>query len=195
MKNGRHALKERGNDLYQTPPCAVHALLKVEQLPDNIWEPACGPGSIVRTLRAEGYRVMATDLIDYQSPDQDYADWNFLSETSMPAGGYDAILTNPPFKHATQFAEKALELCPRVYLLLRLAFLESDGRTALLESGHLHNVYVFRNRLPMMHREGWTGKKSTSNMAFAWFCWNRNFKQATTVRRISWQPIIEQVAA
>lgn len=194
MKNGRHALKERGNDLYQTPPCAVHALLKVEKLPENIWEPACGPGSIVRTLRAEGYRVMATDLIDYQSPDQDHYDWDFLLQTGLPAG-VDAILTNPPFKHATQFAKKALELCPRVYLLLRLAFLESEGRTALLESGHLHHVHVFRNRLPMMHREGWEGKKSTSNMAFAWFCWDRSFKQATTIKRISWEPQFVQEKA
>ena len=194
MKNDRHALKERGNDLYQTHPVAVHALLKVEQLQEFIWEPACGPGAIVRTLRGEGFKVMSTDLVDYASPDQDFGHRDFLKETHLPAGT-DAILTNPPFKIANQFAVKALELCPRVYLLLRLAFLESNGRTELLESGHLHNVYVFRNRLPMMHRDGWEGKKSTSNMAFAWFCWNRNFKQATTVSRISWEWQIEEKAA
>ncbi|HMF67759.1 MAG TPA: class I SAM-dependent methyltransferase [Phyllobacterium sp.] len=193
MKNARAPLKERGNDLYETHPVAVHALLKVEQLPEFIWEPACGPGSIVRTLRAEGFKVMSTDLVDYASPDQDFARRDFLMEHQLPAGT-DAIVTNPPFKLANQFAAKALELCPRVYLLLRLAFLESDGRSALLESGHLHRVYVFRNRLPMMHRDGWEGKKSTSNMAFAWFCWNRNFKQATTVSRISWEWQMERAA-
>ena len=46
-------VSERGNDLYETPPVAVHALLRVEALPRSavIWEPACGPGSIVTVLR------------------------------------------------------------------------------------------------------------------------------------------------
>ena len=58
---GRHALATRGDDLYETPPQAVRALLKVERLPECI----CGPGSIVGVLRAAGHRVYATDLNDY----------------------------------------------------------------------------------------------------------------------------------
>jgi len=54
---GRAPLSERGDDLYETPPAAVHALLRVEALPKVIWEPACGPGSIVKVLRGAGYRV------------------------------------------------------------------------------------------------------------------------------------------
>jgi hypothetical protein len=60
-----HAMKERGNDLYETPECAVEALLAVETLPSRIWEPACGPGSIVRVLRRAGHEIFASDLIDY----------------------------------------------------------------------------------------------------------------------------------
>ena len=44
---GRHALADRGHDLYETPPEAVLALLSAERLPQIIWEPACGPGAIV----------------------------------------------------------------------------------------------------------------------------------------------------
>ena len=62
--NKRHAQRDRGNDLYQTPPGAVEALLRVERLPLKIWEPCCGPGSIVNVLRAHGHEVVATDLID-----------------------------------------------------------------------------------------------------------------------------------
>ena len=50
--SARAPLSERGDDLYQTPPEAVHALLRVERLPSIIWEPACGPGAIVRILRS-----------------------------------------------------------------------------------------------------------------------------------------------
>ena len=44
---GRHSLAARKDDLYETPPDAVRTLLKVESLPESIWEPDCGPGSIV----------------------------------------------------------------------------------------------------------------------------------------------------
>jgi hypothetical protein len=58
-------------------------------------------------------------------------------------------------------------------MLLRLAFLESERRSAILESGWLTRVHVFRKRLPMMHRVGWNGPRASSALAFAWFCWDR----------------------
>jgi len=179
----RHALADRGNDLYETPAIAVERLLTAEKIPEHIWEPACGPGAIARVLRAAGRRVIATDLVDYESPDQDQGGWNFLLEQVAPEG-VQAIVTNPPFKIAGAFAVHALELCPRVILLLRLAFLESKGRTDILESGHLARVHVFRKRLPMMHRAGWKGPRTTSTMAFAWFCWDREHRGPTTLHRL-----------
>lgn len=184
--NAAHPVKERKNDLYETPDVAVTALLRAEQLPDVIWEPACGPGLIVRMLRATGRQVYATDLVDYDSPDQDCHGWDFLMETQLPIG-VQMIVTNPPFKNAGAFARKALELCPRVAMLLRLAFMESAGRSDILDGGALARVHVFRQRLPTMHREGWTGKKnSNSGMAFAWFVWDRNHKGPTELHRMSW---------
>src|SRR5689334_8084403 len=56
-------LCDRNNDLYETPAVAVEALLRVEKLPHHIWECACGPGSIVKSLRAAGHTVWATDLV------------------------------------------------------------------------------------------------------------------------------------
>lgn len=35
-QSGRHALKERGADLYETPACATEALLRVEPLPHDV---------------------------------------------------------------------------------------------------------------------------------------------------------------
>jgi hypothetical protein len=185
--NHRHAVSDRGNDLYQSPPEAVHALLRAERLPHDIWEPACGPGAIVRVLRAYGHNVLATDLVDYASPDQDRHGWDFMMERSLPVG-IDAIVTNPPFKNAGEFVAKALELCPKVIMLLRLAFLESEKRRGILDNGSLARVHVFRKRLPMMHREGWEGKaNSNSGMAFAWFVWDRNHSGPTELHRLSWE--------
>ncbi len=184
--NKRAALNLRKDDLYESPPEAVTALLRAEDRPANIWEPACGPGVIVRTLRASGHHVLATDLVDYQSPDQDRHGWDFLLEQQLPAG-VQAIITNPPFKNAGEFVAHALRLCPKVMMLLRLAFLESDRRTPILDSGHLARVHVFRKRLPMMHLHGWEGKHSNSGMAFAWFVWDREHTGPTELRRISWE--------
>jgi hypothetical protein len=187
MGNAAHPLSERANDCYETPNVALHALMGREELPDVIWEPACGPGAIVRLLRASGRMVYATDLVDYESVDQDQAGWDFLMETQLPLGT-KMILSNPPFKNSSEFVEKALDLCPRVVMLLRLAFLESQKRCLILDSGWLAKVYVFRNRLPQMHRRGWTGKHSNSGMAFAWFVWDKNWNGTTEIHRISWEP-------
>jgi hypothetical protein len=180
-------LNERKNDLYESPPEAVTALLRAEKLPEVIWEPACGPGAIVRVLRGAGHQVYATDLVDYSSPDQDESKWDFLSERQLPIG-VQAIVTNPPFKNAGEFVAHALRLCPKVIMLLRLAFLESEKRRPILDTGHLARVYVFRKRLPMMHRHGWNGPtNSNSGMAFAWFVWDREHIGPTTLHRISWE--------
>jgi hypothetical protein len=186
ISDTKAALAERKNDLYESPPQAVHALLKAENLPAVIWEPACGPGSIVRVLRGFGRQVYATDLVDYESPDQDQSGWDFLSERQLPIG-VQAIVTNPPFKNASEFVAHALHLCPRVVMLLRLAFLESTKRVPILDNGTLARVHVFRNRLPMMHRDGWTGPKVSNPTAFAWFVWDRDHRGPTTLHRLSWE--------
>lgn len=179
-------LKARKNDLYETPPEAVTALVRAETLhmPPDIWEPACGPGSIVRSLREVGYTVTATDLVDYEWEHGSGID--FLMERTAPASG---IVTNPPFKNAAAFVRKALELVPYTAMLMRLAFLESESRSDILDTGELARVYVFKNRLPMMHREGWDGPRiDTGAVAFAWFVWDRKHVGPAQLRRISSRP-------
>ena len=179
----RGPLRDRGNDLYETPECATLALLRVEQLPKRIWEPACGRGAIVRVLRAHGHEVLASDLIDYCDPTCFYRR-NFLLEHKL-SKCCECILTNPPFSLAEEFVEHALELCPYVIMLLRLAFLESERRSHILDTGSLARIHVFRRRLPMMHRDGWTGPKTSSAMAFAWFVWDRGHIGPATINRVS----------
>jgi hypothetical protein len=187
-----HPLADRGDDLYQTPPEAVGALIRVERLPARIWECCCGPGSIVRVLRDAGHQVVATDLVDWGCPDSE-SRVDFLMERQAPPG-VEAIVTNPPYKLANEFVRHALDLVPRVFMLLRYAYMDGVGRADILESSGLRRVLVFANRLPMMHRHGWQGKKvDKSPTAFAWFCWDRNHRGPTIIRRIYWKP--ERVCA
>jgi hypothetical protein len=135
---------------------------------------------------------VATDLIDYGCPDS-AGGIDFLQQQSAPEGA-KLILTNPPYKHANAFVRRALTLVPRVYMLLRLLFLESQGRSDILEGGKLARVYVFRNRV-VIHREGWPEEEKQSNpMALAWFVWDANHRGPWTGHRISWEPDIRAAA-
>lgn len=187
----QHSYEERGNDKYPTPPEAVLALMGEEALPLRVWEPACGAGAIVSVLRDHGRTVWASDIERQGCPVS--FEMDFLTEdapsswiNAMP----QAIVTNPPFRCLKAgWVERSLTYCPDVYLLLRLQFLEggSEWRNVVLDKSGLRRVYVFRDRLPMMHRDGWTGPKATSRMAFAWFCWRRGWRGLTSVKRLSWK--------
>jgi hypothetical protein len=180
----RHPYSERGLDLYGTPPQAVPPLLRVEQLPPVVWEPAAGRGNIVKELRAAGHQLIASDIVSYDFP-LDFVQ-NFFSCTAMPAG-CQGIVSNGPYRWIEQFVAHALELSPIVVVLLRLTFLESERRCAILENRGLARIHVFRKRLPMMHRNGWEGRKANSGMAFCWMRWDRDYTGPTVIDRISWE--------
>jgi hypothetical protein len=145
-------------------------------------EPAAGRGAIAHVLPHAGHAVYATDLIDYGCNDRAL---DFLSPAANLRGA-EAIVTNPPYRHAQQFVELALTRAPLVAMLLRINFLESERRRGILEGGQLARVLVFRNRLPMLHRDGWTGPKASSTACYAWFIWARDHAGSAELRRISW---------
>jgi hypothetical protein len=180
-----HPHAERGLDCYSTPAVAVEALLRVELLPLRIWEPAAGRGAIVNVLRAAGHEVIASDISDYDIPSH-FAGRDFFLETKLPKG-VEAIVTNPPYQWAEEFVAHALDLAPVTIMLLRLAFLESERRCGILEGRGLARVHVFRKRIPMMHRDGWEGRRASSAMPFAWYVWDRAHRGPTTIDRISWE--------
>lgn len=169
----RHALADRKDDFYATPAEAVRGFLAAERefLPRRLWEPACGDGAIVLPLRAAGYDVQASDLVDRGCPDSVSRE-DFLMPFAVPMdiGG---IVTNPPFKLAAEFVDRALTIAPYVAMLLRLSFLESATRKDWFQAGPLARVHISSRRMPMMHRDGWEGPQASSAIAFAWFVWDR----------------------
>lgn len=181
-----HALKERKDDCYETPPIATRALLRNERIAPKVWEPCCGPGAMVSILRDAGHEVIATDLVDYGCPES-AAGVDFLMETTAPED-VDEIVTNPPYKLSDAFVEHGLRLCRRVIILQRLAYLEGVSRSRLIDQ-HLERVWLGRERLPMMHRHGYDGKKvSSAGMPFAWFVFRREpTGGAIDLRRMSWR--------
>jgi hypothetical protein len=195
MRTGNrvHPVAERSFDLYETPAVAIKALLAVEKVPSLVWEPACGPGAIVRVLEAAGHVVAASDLIDYGCPGQQVAD--FFGSTYLPTWS-KAIVTNPPFMHAVPFVARALDLCPEVYLMMRSGFINGARWKRLGWDQHLARVHIFAPRLPMMHRGSWTGPRTTSPaIDFAWFVFRRDWKLhggQPTVNWIDWKAMFPE---
>jgi hypothetical protein len=71
-------------------------------------------------------------------------------------------------------------------MLLRLKFYEGQRRSGVLDDGRLVRVLQFKERLPMMHREGWTGPRiKDSAEAFAWFVWDAAHVGPPAITRIS----------
>jgi hypothetical protein len=184
----RAALKDRKDDLYETPACAVHALLRVEWPPREIWEPCAGRGAIVRILRERGHDVVAHDLVTHPGADPGIeTPIDFLMERRAPAG-HRCIVSNLPFKNADPMIRHGLELGCDMIVLQRLMALEGAGRSDLIDR-HLVRVWAGKERLPQMHREGWAGnKQSNSGAPFAWFVFkpDRNGK-AVEFNRMSWR--------
>ena len=184
---GKH--KDRGYDLRETPPQATRALIRTGCLSHFrvLLEPCAGKGAISRELKAAGFRVVAHDLIHYPGADRDIQpDIDFL--LSRDASYLQAIVTNPPYRWADSFIRHGLKLRIPVYVLLRLMALEGANRSDIME--HLHHVYIGIERLPMMHRPGWKGKKLDKGaMPFGWFCFKpeKNHAGYFSASRISWR--------
>jgi len=182
-----HSAEDRGLDAYFTPPVAVHALLSLERqhLPRCIWEPAAGVGAIVHVLRGAGYTVTASDIADYGLEGCELIDYL----AAEPPPGIEAIVTNPPFAKAEEFLRKALPEVPYVALLLRTNFLESAERFPLFAEHPFARMWQASLRLPMMHRQDWTGPRAPSNTAHAWFVWDRSANQKNIVGHFNWKKL------
>lgn len=193
MRQGadRAALKERKDDLNETPPIATGTLLRVEPwLPCVIWEPCAGRGAISRMLREAGHTVIAHDLVPHHGADLDIeTPIDFLMERKAPVGAA-RIVTNFPFKTGDDMIRHGLRLGLEVVCLQRFMALEGANRSDIIDL-HLHRVWLGMERLPFMHRDGWAGNKiTTATVPYAWFVFRpepRPIGQPIALRRMSWR--------
>jgi hypothetical protein len=145
---GSKSTLRQKDDFYQTPEIATLSLLSAYRLSDEVWEPACGKGSISEVLIRHKISVVATDLKDY-SYGESGVDFLMCQEPLA-----DDIVTNPPFSLALDFCRHAVDLQKdtgnRVFMLLRLDFLSSAKRKDFLTSSPLKEVLVFSKRVRFM---------------------------------------------
>lgn len=162
-------------DFYCTDPDIVRALLDVEQISENVWEPAAGAGHIVNVLKEFNKKVTATDI----AVRPEYPDIRGGVDFLASSGCYDGtVMTNPPFAKngVMNFVLKAFEVVKpaplnKIIMYARIEILESEIRYKKLYSKFPPRVvYVFPKR-PKFGKVG--SISEVSNMeTHCWVVWD-----------------------
>lgn len=179
-----HAKGEREkHDYYATEPKAMELLLSEEEFAQVIWECACGEGHLSRVLEKNGFEVISTDLIyrGYGDPEP----MNFLEESFDDFEG--DIITNPPYKFALQFVQRALDSIKpgrKVAMFLKLQFLEGKARKEFFLEHPPKIIYVSSSRL-LCAKNGEFEKYPSRAVAYAWFVWEKGFKGDPIIKWIN----------
>lgn len=169
------------NDYYATDPRAMEELLRYETFAPDIWEPACGEGNLCDVLKQHGHNVYSTDLID-----RGYADetMDFLQSNKKWHGD---IITNPPFKHTTEFALKgleSLEMGRKLALFLKINYLSGKARYKEIYSKFPpYRVYVFTGRMACSKNNDPEGYKH-GGMDYCWMIWEKGMIGPTELKWI-----------
>lgn len=162
------------DDFYPTPTNATQSLLDKQKFEGEIWECACGNGAMSEVMKDNGYQVFSSDLID-----RGYGDTgiDFLQSNKK----VDNIVTNPPFKLATEFTLKSFELArKKVVMLSKISYLEGVKRRELIfNQNKLEKVLIFSRRVPFKKES--TQKLAGGLMAFGWFIYDVNYNGKPTI--------------
>lgn len=130
-----------------------------------------------------GYDVFSTDIIKRNRSIDKEVDFLKLDDRTRWDGD---IITNPPYKYAKEFVEKALNTIPignKVAMLLKLLFLEGKARKELFRKYPPKYVYVFSGRI-MCAKNGEFEKMKAgggSAIAYAWFIWEKGYDGKPTL--------------
>lgn len=174
-------------DFFPTPPWATRALFEhvIGRAPESIgWDPACGDGAMARPMAEYLKAVMASDVHDYGF---EIAQIHDFLQPFLPAGAaeVDWIITNPPFRLAEEFVDRALDIARGgVAVLVRSVFIESTGRYQRLFRDRPPSVMAqFVERVAMV--KGRLDRKASSATSYCWLVWE---KGARGEPRLAWIP-------
>ena len=98
------------------------------------------------------------------------------------------ILTNPPYRYAQQFVERALLLVSeghKVFMFLKLQFLEGKARRKLFDTGQLKTIYVSSSRILCAKNGNFEEMAGGSAVAYMWAEFEKGYYGDTRVRWIN----------
>jgi predicted RNA methylase len=187
-------------DYFATPPWATRALTELLRRQGeamhlmSVWDPACGEGYMARPLAEAFGQVVATDVHDYRAAwhGQDGVDDILLRGAPQTVGdvpilGADWIITNPPFRLAHQFIDRAIPLARSgVAMLVRSTFTEgAEQYRKLFSKTPPTDILQFVERVVMTkgrpqdpniavpHPKTGKLRKPSSATAYCWLVWQK----------------------
>lgn len=165
-----------GIDFYATPDWAVDKILEVAKLEGLVLEPCSGNGAFAKKIP----NCLASDI----RTDDDVYGKKGIDVFNFKENCVDTIITNPPFIIAQPLIEHCLKVArKRVYMLLKLAFLESESRKEFFETTPLKKVWVFRKRVNMYPANLPKDEKpkNSGTIAFALYEWEHGYNGEPTI--------------
>ena len=171
-----HRWKRDALDWYVEPDWCDEALFQQVTFTAPIYDPACGLGRIVHAAHAAGYGAFGTDIVSRSSYCVEERDFLDPLHTVCEV---ECIVTNPPFKHAVAFAEKALRVAKNeVAFLLPARFIWGATRSRWLAQTPLRRVLAIAPR-PSMPSGGFIlagGKAGGGKEDFVWLIFERGYR-------------------
>ncbi len=167
-------------DDFPTPPWATRALIEHVIIPAGLyrrtlsqwsaWEPACNRGYMAKPLGEYFGNVWASDVAAYGFGMQG----DFLIPGQVPwddGREIDWIISNPPFRLAEQFIERASQVAGVGFaFLVRTSFIEGMGRYEQLFSKNPPSIVAqFAERVPMV--KGRYDPKASTATSYCWLIW------------------------
>lgn len=159
-------------DDFPTPPWATRALCEfltnegfaLDEM--SCREPAANRGHMAMPLAESFANVDAADVHDYGVG---FAVRDYLFPGEMPM--VDFTVTNPPFRLAEQFIERAAATSSIGFaMIVRAAFLEGQGRFERLFSKNPPSFVLQFTERVVMHKGRLAPEGSTAT-AYAWVIW------------------------
>ena len=170
------AIDRNKTDFYPTPSNVTEALMQVVDLKDcKVLEPACGQMHMVEVLQKYAKEVDYFDKYDTFSG----RIGDFLESEN---GGYDWVITNPPFNLSVEFIEHAIsEHKCNVAMLLKSQYWHSAKRKKLFDKHKPKGVYPLTWR-PDFH---FGSKGGSPTMDVMWVVWGKEPSTITEYQPLS----------
>ena len=188
------------DDFFPTPESLCRVALRQLDVtaPQRVLDPGCGAGPWGRAARERwpGSHVLGVELTEdrvnrahtagvFDAYNQ-VLPCDYLTLSPNAIGRFDVIIGNPPFKLGEGFVMKSLNLLApdgTLIFLLRLAFLESQGRYKRLYSDAAKPAAVHI----LAERPSFTGNGKTDATAYALFVWHQGWTGQTALHWLSWR--------
>ena len=186
LGSSHHTDKEREHhDYYATDPIAAELLLREEDISTDIWECASGENHLADVFEKHGHNVRKSDIVKRTPTTEEY-DFLSMGNTSW----HGDIVTNPPYKLATEFIYKALSIISdanKVAMFLKLQFMEGKERKHLFTNFPPKTIYVSSSRILCAKNAEFERMRAGggSAVAYAWYVWEKGYKGPTTVKWIN----------